>query len=44
VARFLADNHALTLVSSAAELASRIGTSDATVRAVQSLGFAGLPS
>lgn len=44
VARFIAENRALTLASSAADLAARIGTSDATVvRAVQALGFAGLP-
>lgn len=44
VARFIAENRALTLASSAADLASRIGTSDATVvRAVQAMGFSGLP-
>lgn len=44
VARFIAENRALTLASSAADLASRIGTSDATVvRAVQAMGFGGLP-
>lgn len=44
VARFIQDNRALTLASSAMELAARIGTSDATVvRSVQALGFSGLP-
>ncbi|WP_164868014.1 MurR/RpiR family transcriptional regulator [Rhodovarius crocodyli] len=44
VARFILDNPALALASSAAELAARIGTSDATVvRSVQALGFSGLP-
>lgn len=44
VARFLFDNRALALASSAADLARRIGTSDATVvRTVQALGFEGLP-
>lgn len=44
VARFIADNRALVLVSSASTLASRIGTSDATVvRTVQALGYGGLP-
>ncbi|MBR0663220.1 MurR/RpiR family transcriptional regulator [Roseomonas hellenica] len=44
VARFITENRALTLASSAADLASRIGTSDATVvRAVQAMGFGGLP-
>ena len=43
VARFIIENRALVLVGSAAELASRTGTSDATViRAVQALGFDGL--
>jgi DNA-binding MurR/RpiR family transcriptional regulator len=44
VARYIDANKATVLASSAAELAARIGTSDATViRAVQSLGFDGLP-
>jgi len=44
VARFLNENRALALALSAMELAARTGTSDATVvRAVQALGFAGLP-
>lgn len=44
VARFLTDNRPLALALSAAELAERTGTSDATVvRTVQALGFAGLP-
>jgi DNA-binding MurR/RpiR family transcriptional regulator len=44
VLRFITENRALALASSAAELASRTGTSDATViRAVQALGFEGLP-
>ncbi len=44
VARFIAENRALALACSAAELAERTGTSDASVvRAVQALGFSGLP-
>jgi DNA-binding MurR/RpiR family transcriptional regulator len=44
VIRFIDRNRAATLASSAAELAARIGTSDATVvRAVQAAGFDGLP-
>lgn len=44
VARFLAGNRPLALALSAAELAERTGTSDATVvRTVQALGFGGLP-
>lgn len=44
VARFLNENRPLALALSAIELAERTGTSDATViRAVQALGFAGLP-
>jgi DNA-binding MurR/RpiR family transcriptional regulator len=44
VARFLAGHRPLALALSAAELAERAGTSDATVvRTVQALGFAGLP-
>jgi len=44
VTRFIAENRALALACSAAELARRTGTSDASViRAVQALGFAGLP-
>lgn len=44
VARFLAENRALAVALSAAELAERTGTSDATVvRTVQALGFSGLP-
>ena len=44
VARFIAENRVLALASSAADLAARVGTSDATVvRAVQALGFDGLP-
>jgi len=43
VVRFIAANHALTLASSAAELAVYASTSDATViRTVQALGFDGL--
>lgn len=43
VVRFIDQNRVATLASSAAELATSIGTSDATVvRAVQSLGFEGL--
>lgn len=43
VARFIAENRAVALASSALELATRTNTSDATVvRAVQALGFAGL--
>jgi DNA-binding MurR/RpiR family transcriptional regulator len=43
VARYIDQNRATALASSAAELAARLGTSDATVvRAVQTLGFAGL--
>lgn len=45
VARFLTENRPLALALSAAELAERTGTSDATVvRTVQSLGFSGLPA
>jgi len=45
VARFLDANHALVIACSAAELAHRIGTSDASVvRAAQALGFSGLPA
>lgn len=44
VVRFILENRALTLASSAMDLATRTGTSDATVvRAVQALGFDGLP-
>lgn len=44
VARFLNENRPLALALSAMELAGRTGTSDATVvRAVQALGFSGLP-
>jgi DNA-binding MurR/RpiR family transcriptional regulator len=43
VATFVAENRELVLASSAAELAARIGTSDATVvRTVKALGFGGL--
>jgi DNA-binding MurR/RpiR family transcriptional regulator len=43
VARYIDQNRATALASSAAELAARLGTSDATVvRAVQTLGFEGL--
>ena len=43
VAKFISDNHALSLGASAAILASRTGTSDATVvRTVQAMGFAGM--
>ena len=43
VARFIDQHRAIALSTSAAGLAERIGTSDATVvRTVQSLGFAGL--
>jgi DNA-binding MurR/RpiR family transcriptional regulator len=43
VAKFIDQNRATALASSAAELAASIGTSDATVvRAVQALGFEGL--
>jgi DNA-binding MurR/RpiR family transcriptional regulator len=45
VAAFIDANRATALASSAAELAAAIGTSDATVvRAVQALGFDGLPA
>jgi DNA-binding MurR/RpiR family transcriptional regulator len=45
VARFLDANRAVVLACSAAEIAERIGTSDATVvRTVQALGYAGLPA
>lgn len=44
VARFVRDHPGTVLTSSAAKLASQLGLSDATViRAVQSLGFDGLP-
>jgi DNA-binding MurR/RpiR family transcriptional regulator len=44
VVRFIAEHRALALASSAAELAARAGTSDATViRTVQALGFEGMP-
>jgi DNA-binding MurR/RpiR family transcriptional regulator len=44
IIRFIDRNRAATLASSAAELAARTGTSDATVvRAVQAAGFDGLP-
>jgi DNA-binding MurR/RpiR family transcriptional regulator len=44
VATFIDDNRATVLAASAADLAAAIGTSDATVvRAVQSLGFSGIP-
>lgn len=44
VARFIDQNRPAVLASSAAEIAARIGTSDASViRAVQVLGFSGLP-
>jgi DNA-binding MurR/RpiR family transcriptional regulator len=43
VAKFIDQNRATALASSAADLAASIGTSDATVvRAVQALGFQGL--
>jgi DNA-binding MurR/RpiR family transcriptional regulator len=43
VARFIDANRPTVLASSAADLAARVGTSDATViRTVQALGFAGL--
>lgn len=44
VARFLSDHPDLVASSNAAELAERIGTSNATVvRAVKALGYSGLP-
>ena len=44
VVRFILENRALALASPAVELATRTRTSDATVvRAVQALGFDGLP-
>lgn len=44
VLRFIDQNRVATLANSAAELAQRTRTSDATViRAVQALGFSGLP-
>ncbi|HEX4077439.1 MAG TPA: MurR/RpiR family transcriptional regulator [Rhizomicrobium sp.] len=44
VARFIDRNRVIVIASSAATLAASIGTSDATViRAVQALGFGGLP-
>lgn len=44
VANYLAQNRAVVLASSAAQIAAQLGTSDATViRAVQALGFDGLP-
>ena len=43
VARFIDQNRLMVLAHSAADLATRIGTSDATVvRTVQALGFSGL--
>ena len=43
VARFIDQNRAAVLASSAVELAASTGTSDATViRTVQALGFSGL--
>ncbi len=43
VIRFIDDNRATALASSAMEIAAQVGTSDATVvRAAQSLGFTGL--
>ena len=43
VARYMTDNRAQAIACSAAELASRVGTSDATVvRTAQALGFTGL--
>ena len=43
VARFLSDNREVALVSSAGALASRLGTSDATIiRTVQAVGYSGL--
>jgi DNA-binding MurR/RpiR family transcriptional regulator len=43
VVKFIDHNRATALASSAAELAARVGTSDATVvRTVQALGFSGL--
>jgi len=43
VFRFIADNRAIALGASAAELAERVGTSDATVvRAIQAMGFGGM--
>ena len=43
VLKFVANHRETVLASSAAELAARIGTSDATViRSVQAIGFAGL--
>jgi DNA-binding MurR/RpiR family transcriptional regulator len=44
VARFIDQHRATAIASSAAKLAARTGTSDATVvRTVQALGFEGLP-
>jgi DNA-binding MurR/RpiR family transcriptional regulator len=44
VSRYIADNPAIALGASAADLAERVGTSDATVvRAVQAMGFTGMP-
>jgi DNA-binding MurR/RpiR family transcriptional regulator len=44
VSRFIAGNRAIALGASAADLAERVGTSDATVvRAVQAMGFTGMP-
>lgn len=44
VASYLDQNRAMVLASSALQIAAQLGTSDATViRAVQSLGFNGLP-
>jgi DNA-binding MurR/RpiR family transcriptional regulator len=43
VSRFIENNRAIALGASAADLASRVGTSDATVvRAVQAMGFSGM--
>lgn len=43
IAQFIHDNRALALASSAAELAEKLGISDATViRSVQAMGFASL--
>ena len=44
VASFIDENRATVLAASAADLAASLGTSDATiVRAVQALGFSGIP-
>jgi DNA-binding MurR/RpiR family transcriptional regulator len=44
IIRFIADNPALALAHSAAQLGTQLGTSDASiVRAAQALGYTGLP-